>query len=770
MVLKNFRDSFNVGNIDLGDEGSTNLIPSVLPAFPSIAGTPAFSVNQAAGTTASASPTHAVFVTNGGMTFQLIFDGAAPAAGTAKAAFEAGIQQAASILSSVIADAITVNLNIHYSGTGGGASAGPDNGLNEPYSTVYADLKNHAKPGDTTFNSLPNISTIQGQSQVAVWNAELKVLGLMNPNDTASDDGTANFATDINPNLLVGVALHELTHALGRVPFGSAPDIFDLFRYTGVGTRLFTGGATASPAYFSLDGGVTKRADFGQTSDSSDFINTGVQGANDPFNEFYTSGTNQGLSAVDKQLLDALGYNITMPATATTVIESVGSTKLDQVGSNFDLDPVSGGSGPQLKYQGAAVVAGQFGAWTPIGGEVTSSGYEVAWKIAGTDQYIVWNTDSSGNYVSNTGVVSGTSSTLVSIETSFHQDLNGDGVIGPPAATTTRVIEAFGSTKLDQVGSNFDLDPVSGGSGPQLKYQGAAVVVGQFGAWTPIGGEVTSSGYEIAWKIAGTDQYIVWNTDTSGNYVSDTGVASGTSSTLESIETSFHQDLNGDGMIGPPTTTVATKVIEAFGSTKLDQVGNNFYLDAVGGGSGPQLKYQGAAVVAGQFGAWTPIGGEATASGYEVAWKIVGTDQYIVWNTDSSGNYLSNTGILLGTSNALILLEASFKQDLNGSGTIGKVVPGPAIPQSALTEFDKGVRDTFVFRADLGAENQLNWGNFDGPEFAQISAIEAGGRSNALSNDMQFGLGKFDGSSDDQNHQNTYLHHVDSYSGHFITG
>ena len=46
--------------------------------------------------------------------------------------------------------------------------------------------------------------------------------------------------------------------------------------------------------------------------------------------------------------------------------------------------------------------------------------------------------------------------------------------------------------------------------------------------------------------------------------------------------------------------------------------------------------------VAGQFGAWAPIGAEQTASGYEVAWKIAGADQYTVWNTDSSGNYIWN--------------------------------------------------------------------------------------------------------------------------------
>ena len=132
----------------------------------------------------------------------------------------------------------------------------------------------------------------------------------------------------------------------------------------------------------------------------------------------------------------------------------VGSTSLIEVGNNYFLDN-SSGSGPSLKYGGAAVVGGQFGGWTPIGAEQTASGYDVAWKDAGTDQYTVWTTDSSGNYLSDIGTVSGTSAALESLETSFHQDLNGDGVIGIPTMGATTVIESFGSTSLIEVGEQF---------------------------------------------------------------------------------------------------------------------------------------------------------------------------------------------------------------------------------------------------------------------------------------------------------------------------
>ena len=92
----------------------------------------------------------------------------------------------------------------------------------------------------------------------------------------------------------------------------------------------------------------------------------------------------------------------------------------------------------------------------------------------------------------------------------------------------------------------------------------------------------------------GTDQYSVWATDKNGNYTSNiVGTASGTSTALESLESSFHQDLNGDGQIG-----VVPTVIESNGATSLTEVGDHYYLyDSTG--AGPSLKFQGADYVPG---------------------------------------------------------------------------------------------------------------------------------------------------------------------------
>ena len=86
---------------------------------------------------------------------------------------------------------------------------------------------------------------------------------------------------------------------------------------------------------------------------------------------------------------------------------------------------------------------------------------------------------------------------------------------------------------------------------------------GSLVSWTPLGAEQTASGYQVAWKIPGTDQYSVWTADNNGNFISTTQAMSGTSSIIESAETAFHQDLNGDGVIGVPGGLASTQNISS---------------------------------------------------------------------------------------------------------------------------------------------------------------------------------------------------------------
>ena len=68
--------------------------------------------------------------------------------------------------------------------------------------------------------------------------------------------------------------------------------------------------------------------------------------------------------------------------------------------------------------------------------------------------------------------------------------------------------------------------------------------------------------------------------------------------------------------------------IEAFGATDLKQVADTYFTYAHGTNSGPQLKMSNVAVTVGQFGTWTPIGAEQTASGGLSVWKHGAADEY----------------------------------------------------------------------------------------------------------------------------------------------
>jgi serralysin len=94
-------------------------------------------------------------------------------------------------------------------------------------------------------------------------------------------------------------------------------------------------------------------------------------------------------------------------------------------------------------------------------------------KVSGADQYAIWSTDSSGNYISNIGPVSGTSLALESAETSFYQDLNGDGVIGVPSTNHAGIAAADADiTAPAFTGSTLTLDASSPFSGQIIGFAG----------------------------------------------------------------------------------------------------------------------------------------------------------------------------------------------------------------------------------------------------------------------------------------------------------
>ena len=342
------------------------------------------------------------------------------------------------------------------------------------------------------------------------------------------------------------------------------------------------------------------------------------------------------------------------------IIKSAGSTGLDlDVGNHYVL----GGSVTVL-YGGLPVFAGQFGTWVPRGVEKVGTVYKLVWQNGTNNEFVIWDVDSGGNFLSQTATMTATDPRLVSLEPGFNQDLSASSGIA-----SNFVVEANGSTQLNSVAtggtSAYILSPTGSTLGSQLKYNGALVASGQFGSWTPLGAELVGSVYKVVWKNGGLDQFVVWDVDSNGNWLSQSAAVAGSNVLIRSLEAGFNQDLNGGGV---ETGTA----IEALGLTTLTSVAGAYVLSPNGSTLGPQLMYGGALVATNQFSGWTPVGAEQTSGGYQIVWQHT-SNQFIVWNVDSNGNWLSQSAALAANSLDAQFLEVGFGQDFNGGATLSRV-------------------------------------------------------------------------------------------------
>jgi hypothetical protein len=246
---------------------------------------------------------------------------------SAPAGFKQGLAIAAGIIDSIILNPITVNIDIGFGEDNGSTLASTTLGEAQPAFGVlmtYAELVAHLDKAatsseDATFTSnLPAADPSNGGS-FFVSAAQSIAWGAL-PGSATEIDGYAGFSntapfTYSQANGIafgtydfVGVALHELTHALGRYFLPAFPTPMNLLAYGANGQIDTTFG---DPRYLSIDGGKTSLANFDTNSDPADFA---VNSPPDPFNASITSGALMSWSSLDTRLMDLLGYQTTAPA------------------------------------------------------------------------------------------------------------------------------------------------------------------------------------------------------------------------------------------------------------------------------------------------------------------------------------------------------------------------------------------------------------------------------------------------------------------------
>jgi hypothetical protein len=280
-------------------------------------------------------------------------------------------QTAINILDAAITNNITITINVGFGSYNGitltnqNVSEGNTNfGYFVSYSTLRSDLLTFGQPGFFNNANLPNTTSINGVSNFWVSSSEAKIFGIAT---NGQADGFVGIGTNFTAGTVrVAAFLHEIGHAMGRVPENynnnTWSSALDLWRFTGQNTRLFDPATNPSvqhpesAAYFSLDGGATKVADWGVYSDPSDFLNPQNNllpapysnlTPNDPFNEII--GNIAQLTTVDLDMMEALGFRITPPpkpappagTTAAMIMRhgSDGQYYIYDIGNNAILAP-----------------------------------------------------------------------------------------------------------------------------------------------------------------------------------------------------------------------------------------------------------------------------------------------------------------------------------------------------------------------------------------------------------------------------------------------
>jgi hypothetical protein len=322
------------------------------------------------------------------MNLNVIYDAAALAA---PQSFRDGIATAVGLLNAAIRDAITVNITVGYGEIGGQAlpnqntSEGSAGGcFVESYSSLRAQLASHATSADdlSSVAALPTTISLQGRSSFTIGTAQAKALGVISANATAVD-GQIGIGRNFTGSVLIAGALHEFTHAMGRIDgFG-----LDLFRYSSPGNHVFGFAIPAPRAYFSVDGGISDLADFGINSDPGDFLNPPASNLspNDPFNE--TVGTTTVLTPLDLRVMDVLGFNVGAGSSSPTA-------PLNQFDAGWNIVGIgdfNGDGRADLAWQRSSdnlVEIQLLNNGAPAGGGIISnSPFDSNWQVAGRGDF-----------------------------------------------------------------------------------------------------------------------------------------------------------------------------------------------------------------------------------------------------------------------------------------------------------------------------------------------------------------------------------------------
>lgn len=276
------------------------------------------------------------------MQLNFVYD---PSVANAPAGFKSALAVAAGYFDGLITNNITVTITVGWGEdngqavTGNTIAEGGPNYTTETYAQVVAGLTRAATSVDdlSAVAHLPAIDPFPSNS-FAVSLAEQEAWGQVSANSPRTDGAIGFNSADtytFDPNNrsvagaydFIGVAEHEIAHALGRFSSDDANPAgmytpMDLFKYTSPGVLAQI---PSTPSYFSVDGGTIALSPF-DASSSGDPGDWAASVTGDSFQSYNAAGTTNVVTPTDIRLLDVLGYMTTAPTTAASTAFQISDT------------------------------------------------------------------------------------------------------------------------------------------------------------------------------------------------------------------------------------------------------------------------------------------------------------------------------------------------------------------------------------------------------------------------------------------------------------
>ena len=248
---------------------------------------------------------------------------------------------AAEVFTSRFSDNIHINITVDaLPGTHVFGESFPNWALSMSYADLLAAVSANATTQNDQIAIGPggSMTAADPTSGVGTWwlaRPQAKALGLI-PDDMSDDGGTTfgagnpfTFSGEIIAGTydFQGIAAHEISEVMGRIGLSGGTvfttansfSLIDNFSYTGPGTKGLRGGPGNN---FSIDNGTTLLKLFNDSTANGLDTRDWAPGTNDAFNQYSDWGVVNPVSAVDLQLMDAIGYGSDGPI--GSLLETVG--------------------------------------------------------------------------------------------------------------------------------------------------------------------------------------------------------------------------------------------------------------------------------------------------------------------------------------------------------------------------------------------------------------------------------------------------------------